>query len=229
MKKIKKKKKKGKKKEEKEEKIENGRVLKQNKNPETKLLPSNEIIIDLNPSLNNSENIFFNGNEFTLANIIPKKSTLELLMEICYEMDELSAHLEKVLPSPLKYNINYKIINPFIPAMPIIPITPVTQNYSLSHFDIYDDQDYEIKNVINKANEITNNSIINKKNNNVIYNKDFSLDNEVGSNYKNNKENENMSNGRRRFPYDPYKHLQYYNDLRKNNNENLGNKNHNSD
>ena len=68
--------------------------------------------MDLNLNLNNSDNIYFNGNEITLANIIPKKTTLQLLMEISSEMDQLTTHLEQVLPSPIKYNIDYKITNP---------------------------------------------------------------------------------------------------------------------
>ena len=175
-----------------------------------------------------------------MANIIPKKSTLQLLMEISSEMDTLTSHLEKVLPSPIKYNIDYNIVNP-------VPTVPIIQNYSLPPVPNYDQEDLEIKKLINKANEITNNSILNKNkmmdlnnslNNNEIkmyedkacqsddeieiensYNKND--DNRTQQDYYN--DNENIRNGSR-FPYDPYKHMDYYNDLRNNNNGNNENK-----
>ena len=235
--KKKKKKGKGKKEEKKEENLENGGET-QIKFPETKLSPTKEIKMDLNLNLNNSDNIFFTGNDITMANIIPKKSTLQLLMEISADMDALTSHLEQVLPSPIKYNIDYKITNPIID----IPTMPIVQNYSLPPVPNYDKEDIEIKNLINKANEMTNNSILNKKidiNNSmsdreikIFEDKGCQSDDEIENSY-NNKinddrtqqeyyNNENYRNGSR-FPYDPYKHLEYYNDLR-NNNGNYENK-----
>ena len=233
--KKKKKKGKGKKNEKKEEKGENEEET-QNKFPETKLSPTKEIKMDLNlnlNNLNNSDNIFFNGNDITMANIIPKKSTLQLLMEISSDMDALTSHLEKVLPSPIKYNIDYKITNPIID----VPTMPIIQNYSLPPVPNYDQEDIEIKKLINKANEMTNTSILNKNNvelNNSMSNKEIKIfedkgcqsDDEIENSY--NKQidddrtqqeyynNENNRNGSR-FPYDPNKHLDYYNDLRNNN------------
>ena len=249
----KKKKKKGAKKEKKEdenkeeENIENTVENTPNKFPETKLSPTKEIKMDLNLNLNNSDNIYFNGNEITLANIIPKKSTLQLLMEISSEMDQLTTHLERVLPSPIKYNIDYKITNPIITNN--LPTVPIIQNYTLPPVPNYDQEDLEIKKLINKANEMTNNSILNKnnnidindsmsnKNNNEIKiyeDKGCQSDEELENSYNNNKNeedrtqqeyynnNENIRNGSR-FPYDPYKHIDYYyNDLRNNNNGNNG-------
>ena len=199
--------------------------------------------MDLNLNLNNSENIFFNGNDFTLANIIPKKSTLQLLMEISSEMDALTTRLEQVLPSPIKYNIDYHITNPIIN----IPTTPPIQNISLPPVPNYDQEDLEIKQLINKANEMTNNSILNKNinidiNNSMSNNNEMKIyedkgcqsDDEIENNYnnKNNEndrtqqeyynDNENNRNGNR-YPYDPYKHLDYYNDLRNNYNGNYEN------
>ena len=249
-----KKKKKGGKKEKKEEenkeeeKIENTNENTPNKFPETKLSPTKEIKMDLNLNLNNSDNIYFNGNEITLANIIPKKTTLQLLMEISSEMDQLTTHLEQVLPSPIKYNIDYKITNPIITNN--LPVVPIIQNYTLPPVPNYDQEDLEIKKLINKANEMTNNSILNK-NNNIDINESMSnknnnevkiyedkgcqSDEELENSYNNNKNeedrtqqeyynnNENIRNGSR-FPYDPYKHIDYYyNDLRNNNNGNNGN------
>ena len=240
----KKKKKKNKKKEENkedEEQKENGGIVEnQIKFPETKLSPTKEIKIDLN--LNNSDNIFFNGNDFTLANIIPKKSTLQLLMEISSDMDALTSHLEKVLPPPMKYNIDYKISNP----IPIMPVLPIVQNYSLPPVPNYDQEDLEIKRLINKANEMTNNSILNNNNidinnsmsnNNevkIFENKGCQSDDEIGNNFHNNQNDDDRThqeyyndNGNNRndniYPYDPYKHLEYYNDLRNNNNPQNGN------
>ena len=184
--------------------------------------------MDLNLNLNNSSNIFFNGNDITMANIFPKKSTLQLLMEISSEMDSLSSHLEQVLPNPIKYNIDYKITN----AINNIPTyTPPTN---------LDQEDLEIKKLINKANEMTNNSILNKKSeiNNSINNevktyedKGCQSEDEFENSYRNiQNENEktqkdyyNNNFGNGRFPYDPYKHLDYYNDLRNNNGNNVNN------
>ena len=241
--KKKKKKKKGKnEKEEKkeEEKIENGGET-QIKFPETKLSPTKEIKMDLNLNLNNSENIYFNGNDFTLANVIPKKSTLQLLMEISSDMDALTSHLEQVLPSPMKYNIDYKITNPIldIPKIPVISTSP------LPPVPNYDLEDIEIKKLINKANQLTNNSILHKNNidiNNSMSNNEIKIyedkgcqsDNEMENSYHNKyneddmtqqeyyNDNENNRNGIR-YPYDPYKHIDYYNDLRNNYNGNYEN------
>lgn len=215
-----------------EEKVENGGEVVQVKFPETKLSPTREIKMDLNLNLNNfnmnnSSNIFFNGNDITMANIIPKKSTLQLLMEISSEMDMLTSHLEKVLPSSsTRFNIDYKIVND-------IP----NQLYSPSPISNFDQEDLEIKKLINKANEMTNNSILNKRNyevNNSINNnnnevkifedKGCQSDDEYESSFR-NPQNENSrmqydynNNRNGNFPYDPYKHLDYYNDLRNNNN-----------
>ena len=202
--------------------------------------------MDLNLNLNNNfnnnfDNIFFNGNDITMANIIPKKSSLQLLMEISSEMDLLSSHLEKVLPSPIKYNIDYSITN-----INNIPTVPIIQNLPLPPVPNYDQEDLEIRKLINKANEITNNSILNPKNNDInnsisskkeikiFEDKGCQSDEEIENSYNNRQndndrtqqeyynDNEKLRNGIR-FPYDPYKHIDYYNDLRNNNNENNGN------
>ena len=225
-----KKKKKGKKKETKKEKTkkekEEQKPQQSSKFSEDKLLPSKEIKMDLNlNNLNssNSNNIYFNGNDITLANITPpKKSTLQLLSEISTDMDTLSSHLEKVLPPPIpkKYDIIYPISTPQI-------ITNPTDN-----------QDLEIKQLIEKANELTNNSVLNQKKENIseqpiktYEDKCCQSDDEIENSYHQQME-ENKSlereyyntynnNGiRRQFPYDPYKHMDYYNDLRNNNNIN---------
>ena len=216
----------------KEEKIENGGDVVQVKFPETKLSPTREIKMDLNLNLNNfnmnnSSNIFFNGNDITMANIIPKKSTLQLLMEISSEMDMLTSHLEKVLPSPsTRFNIDYKITND-------IP----NQLYSPSPVTNFDQEDLEIKKLINKANEMTNNSILTKRNyegNNSVKNNEVKVfedkgcqsDDEYESSFRNPESENNRiqydynNNRNGNFPYDPYKHLDYYNDLRNNNNGN---------
>jgi len=141
-----------KRKEKKKEKKEEEKPPQSTKFSEDKLLPSKEIKMDLNFNSSNSNNIYFNGNDITLANIIPpKKSTLQLLMEISTDMESLSTHLEKVLPPPppLKFNIDYPISNPSIDI----------KNLNIN----MDNQDYEIKQLIEKANELTNNSILNAK------------------------------------------------------------------
>ena len=230
--KKKKKGKKGKKKKEKEEKKENEteeqKPQQSSKFSEDKLHPSKEIKMDLNlNNLNssNSNNIYFNGNDITLANIAPpKKTTLQLLSEISTEMDTLSTHLEEVLPkeNPLKYNVMYPISN-----------TVLSPNIAYPN----DNQDLEIKKLIEKANSLTSDSILNKKREENGENKVKTFedkccqsDDEIEYSYhqqlEENKSREeedyynNNYNGdynRRRFPYDPYKHLGYYNELRNNN------------
>jgi hypothetical protein len=237
--------KKGKKDEENKENEEEGDKM---KFPETKLSPTKEIKIDLNLNNNNNnfnnnyDNIFFNGNDITMGNIIPKKSTLQLLSEISSEMDALTAHLEKVLPPPPpppKISVDYGLSTP----LPMIPIMPLPQTYSLPPVPNYDQEDLEIKKLIKKANEMTNNSILYKNNNDInnsmssnikeiktYENKACQSDDELGNSFSNNPNNddrtqqdyyndENNRNGNM-FPYDPYKHLDYYNDLRNNNNYN---------
>ena len=225
----KKKTKKSKKKDNKKEEKKTGEEKPQQttKFTEEKLLPSKEIKMDLNLNSSNSNNIYFNGNDITLANITPpKKSTIQLLLEISSDMDNLSTHLEKVLPPPtpplpMKYNIDYPIYNAPIDIKNL------------------DNQDIEIKKLIDRANEMTNpnNSILNIKSNKSIENGEIKTyedkccqsDDEIENSYNQQLEenrsrqeeeyynNNNYNNNRRRFPYDPYKHIDYYNDLRNNN------------
>ena len=161
--------------------------------------------------------------------IIPKKTTIQVLMEISTEMDTLSSHMEKTLPikpvtnytNNFGNNINNNIIN---------------NSYSI--IANLDKEDLEIKNLINKANELSKNSINSNKNKEEIKtfeDKCCQSDDEIINDYNNNKndinENEDKSkeefnndkNGNR-YPYDPYRHLDYYNDLKNNNrNNNLNN------
>ncbi len=224
-----KKKKKGKKKDKKKEetKKENAEQPPQSsKFTEDKLLPSKEIKIDLNLNSSNSNNIYFNGNDITLANIAPpKKTTLQLLSEISSDMDMLSSHLEEVLPSPnpIKYNIDYPIINPKLDSLSYS--SPINM----------DNQDLEIKKLIEKANNMTNNSILGNKNKDdngevkTYEDKCCQSDDEIELSYNQQLEenrsreeynNNYINDNRRRFPYDPYKHMDYYNDLRNSNNGN---------
>ena len=141
----------GKKKDKEDKKGKEGEDPQRNsKFSEDKLHPSKEIKMDLNLNSSNN-NIYFNGNDITLANIQAKKSTLQLLAEISTEMDTLSTHLEEVLPKekPLKYNVIYPINNQIISSNDI----PYPD----------DKQDLEIKKLIDRANELTNDSILYKK------------------------------------------------------------------
>jgi hypothetical protein len=40
----------------------------------------------------------FNGNDITVGNIVPKKTTMQILMEITTDMDNLSTHIEQTMP-----------------------------------------------------------------------------------------------------------------------------------
>ena len=220
-KKGKKEKKKDNKKEEKKKEKEEQQPPQSSKFSEDKLLPSKEIKMDLNLNSSNTNNIYFNGNDITLANITPpKKSTLQLLAEISTEMDSLSSHLEEVL-APIRFKTEYSIqIN--------------TNNFNnISPQVNLDNQDLEIKKLIEKANDLTNNSILNKKveengNNKTYEDKCCQSDDEIENSYyqqlEENKSRDEINNynnyNTRRFPYDPYKYIDYYNEL-KNNNNNL--------
>ena len=216
-----KKKKKGKKKENKKEEKKKEDQLQSTKFSEDKLLPSKEIKMDLNlNSSNSNNNIFFNGNDITLANIgPPKKSTLQLLLEISTEMDSLSTHLDRVLPSPTYKNLEF---------------SPNTFSYPINNN--FDNQDLEIKNLIERANSLTNKSILDKnkeENGDANHIKTYEdkccqSDDEIENSYNQQMEenrsreefNNNNYNNIRRFPYDPYKHIDYYNDLKNSNNGN---------
>jgi hypothetical protein len=184
--------------------------------------------MDLNLNLNNSSNLFSNVNEIVMGTYIPKKSSLQLLCEISSDMDNLSLHLEKVLPSPKIFNIDSNIVN-------------ISNNISSFPIPNFDKEDFEIKTLINKANNMLNNSILNTKNdiNNTINKEvktyedkgcqsDEDLENTFSEQNGNDRAhqgyyNDNIRNVR--FPYDPYKHLDYYNDLRNNGNYYRGNNN----
>ena len=216
-----KKKKKGKKKENKKEEKKKEEQPQSTKFSEDKLLPSKEIKMDLNlNSSNSNNNIFFNGNDITLANIgPPKKTTLQLLLEISTEMDSLSTHLDRVLPSPTYKNLEF---------------SPNTFSYPINNN--FDNQDLEIKNLIERANSLTNKSILDKnkeENGDANHIKTYEdkccqSDDEIENSYNQQMEenrsreefNYNNYNNIRRFPYDPYKHIDYYNDLKNSNNGN---------
>ena len=218
-KKGKKEKKKDNKKEEKKKEKEEQQPPQSSKFSEDKLLPSKEIKMDLNLNSSNTNNIYFNGNDITLANITPpKKSTLQLLAEISTEMDTLSSHLEEVL-APIRFKTEYSIqIN--------------TNNFNnISPPVNLDNQDLEIKKLIEKANDLTYNSILNKKveengNTKTYEDKCCQSDDEIENSYyqqlEENKSRDEINNynnyNTRRFPYDPYKHIDYYNELKNNNN-----------
>ena len=165
--------KKKKKKKGKESKEEKANLI---KFPESKLEPRKEIKVDLNTNNNNS-NIFFNVNDITMANIVTKKTSLQILMEISADMDLLSSHLEKVLPPLSKYNKITNIPNYSIPiSYPKIPN--------------YDEEDLEIKRLINKANELSNHSIVSKKENE---NKEVKLYEDKGCQSEDEMENNEMN------------------------------------
>ena len=88
-----------------------------------------------------------------------KKTTMQILMEITTEMDTLSSHIDQTLPikpiityNTTNYSNNININNPLINSQSIIANI--------------DKDDLEIKNLINKANQISLNSINNNINNN---------------------------------------------------------------
>ena len=137
--------------------------------------------------------------------IIPKKTTIQLLMEISSEMDTLSSHMEQALP--------IKQINYTSPNINIIS-NPLVDSHSI--MASLDKDDLEIKNLINKANELSNNNNIKKEEEIKTYeDKGCQSEDEI----ENDGENEdkayqdyynNNQNGNK-FPYDPNKHLEYTN------------------
>jgi hypothetical protein len=144
-----------------------------------------------------------------------------------------------------------------LPVKPVINYTNINNNLnnnvlnnSVSIIQNIDKEDLEIKRLINKANELSQNSILNNKNN-VIEKKEpktfedkyCQSDDEIENEYNNqknaeNKKEENDNNSQEeysnnknenRYPYDPYKHLGYYNDLKNNNNNNINIDNNNNE
>ena len=177
----------------------------------------------ISPMSTNEHNLMFNGNDITVGNIVPKKSTIQILMEITTDMDNLSAHIEKTMPikqlpiitnniKDYSYNNNY---NNYVNA-----------NISFANLD---KEDLEIKQLINKANELSNMSRLNTKKNEIktFENKCVQSDEEIDNQYNNQTEEKeqsenninynNINERRNEFPYDPYKHLGYYNNLQNNN------------
>ena len=200
--------------------------------------PGKEIKVE---TTNTSNPIMFNGNDITVGNIIPKKSTLQLLMEISTDMESLSSHIEKTMPikplPPIKLdynnNNNYDINkNSFI------------NNANISFANL-DKDDLEIKQLIEKANHLSNISRLNNQikppeiktyedkccqSDEDIDNNDYnnlSEERDISENYLNNYNNINQR--KNEFPYDPYKHLNYYNNLKNSNNDrmNQNKNNHN--
>jgi len=167
--------------------------------------------------LENSNNIIFNGNDITVGNISQKKSTIQILMEISTDMESLSSHIDKT-----------------IPIKPLEPVKQNNYNYNDNYnanitFHNMDKEDLEIKKLINQANELSNNS---KLNNNINQFKSYEdkccqSDEDVNNEFYNHEEekepfdnnniNYNSINERRNeFPYDPNRHLGYYNNLNNN-------------
>ena len=224
----KKKKSKNKKKEKDDKKKGKGKEKKDKKENENDKDKKEENIIknETNPKFettNMSNNIMFNGNDITVGNIIPKKSPLQLLMEISTDMESLSSHIDKTMP-----------IKPLPPIMtdykPYDFNKNFTNNINLSFANL-DKEDLEIKQLIDKANHLSNMSRLNnnmkpeiKTYEDKCCQSDDDIDNEYnhqeGDNdfSENNGINYNNINERKNeFPYDPYKHLNYYNNLRNSN------------
>ena len=138
--------------------------------------------------------------------IIPKKTTIQLLMEISTEMDTLSSHMETALPIR---KITYT------PTTNNIANNPMTNSYSI--IANIDKDDLEIKNLIEKANQLTNNSKNIKKEEEIKTYEDKGCQSE--DEIENDGENEDKgyqdyyNNNGNKFPYDPNKHLEYYKDL----------------
>ena len=225
--------KKKKKKKDKKGKKDKGKTKKEAKEKDGKKEQKKENTFpDKNPkfeTVSTGNNILFNGNDITVGNIAPKKTTIQLLMEISTDMESLSSHIDKTMPikpiPPVILN-NYSDINNNYTNM---------ANISFAHLD---KEDLEIKQLINKANELSNMSKINRQNEiktfeNKLCQSDEDNDNEFYNQeeeketYNNDINYNNINERRNDFPYDPYKHLGYYNNL-KNRNRQLNNNNFNN-
>ena len=166
---------------------------------------------DENQKLENSNHIMFNGNDITVGNIPQKKSTIQILMEISTEMESLSSHIDKTIP--------------------IRPFEPVTTNN-------YNYNDNYMANMT-FHNELSNRSKLNNNFNQIKSYEDKCCQSEEDNNnneyynqedekepFENNNINYNNINEKRNeFPYDPNRHLGYYNYL-KNNNKQINSNNY---
>ena len=153
-----------------------------------------------------------------------KKPPLQILREISTEMESLSSHLERVIPK-INYSRNNNNFN-------------VGYHYNTSNYNNYDKEDMEIKDLISRVNQMNN---INNNYNNYINNRDFKKayedkfcqsedendlrkkeGDEEQSNYNLTQFDQKSRTGdfsnQNKFPYDPTKHIEYYNNLKNNNN-----------
>ena len=206
---------------------ENGGKIEDNKIKfeDKKLTPTKEVKIDLK-----CENVFtYNGNDFTLGSIPIKKSSLDILKEISSEMESLSIHLDKVMP---KFNYN-RYEDSFS-----------NNNFNVGHKyttsiqtfnNNLDKEDIEIQNLINKVNKITKtNNNYNNLNNSIktFEDKCCQSEDEIDLGKKEEIEDQSINNinqfdqksriirdssYRNQYPYDPTKHIEYYNSLKNNN------------
>ena len=229
----KKKKKKGKKDKKKEKGKGKGKDKENTKKGNENILQNKEVKNEFTPKYetsNTSNNIMFNGNDITVGNITPKKTTMQLLLEITSDMETLSSHIEKTMPikplPPINNDINnYNFNNNY------------TSNANISFANL-DKEDLEIKQLINKANELSNISKLNNMKNEIKTFEDKCCQSDEENDYNNQEEDNersdnninynNVNEKRNEFPYDPYKHLGYYNNLKSNNRQNQMNNNYNT-
>jgi len=145
--------------------------------------------------------------------LFQKKTTIQLLMEISTEMDTLSSHMEQALPIR---QINYTSPNNNIISNPLVNSHSILASLNKD--------DLEIKNLINKANELSNNNNIKKEEEIKTYeDKGCQSEDEIENEYDGENEDKtyqdyynNNRNGNK-LPYDPNKYLEYYKDLQINN------------
>ena len=128
-----------------------------NKDKKQESSPDKEIKNEINPKFettNTSNNIMFNGNDITVGNIIPKKSPLQLLMEISTDMESLSSHIDKTMP-----------IKPLPPIINDFNNYDYNKNNYMNNVNLsfanLDKDDLEIKQLIEKANHLSNISRLN--------------------------------------------------------------------
>ena len=148
--------------EEEEKKEEKGKKEKKkskeiNKFLNSKLLPSNEIKIDLKGTANSSgvfgignyNNNNISNNSFVTATF-PIRPSLQILTDINQEMDLLSSNIND--------NIMSKYAIPSLLPKENISYFNSNNNYNYNYNNYYDKEDLEIKELINKTNQILNGS-----------------------------------------------------------------------
>jgi hypothetical protein len=148
-------------------------------------------------------NNYNNNNNSAITAEFPVRSSLQILSDINNDMDLLSNRINKEI-MPISSSISQKNLYDFSPFQ-----FQTINNDNMNHF--YDKEDMEIKELINKANNLTGNFNYNKNRNRFRYNSNrYNYNHELNSRY----EKENEFNNEYDIPMEYYPNNQNRNRFR---------------